>query len=287
MRLARLAPLILVAVASAQSQRVAVPVPPLRTGLPERGIDQEWTVRHREDEQGVVRVVASLNHDGRRLLLDWEWFPESPTAKGSRSSMSRIEFDGVITAFTVLRDGAFVLAGEDRGQHPGRTRLERIDVGEAVVDVEQRRITPGEVLARRTLWVGEDPDRHVIAHLARWPGEGPERLVAVLWDEPEVMTFDLASGAWTRVAAARPFGAPGVLEASDLVRTYHQLSIHDHRRFGHMFLLNTRYGCMATEKDRILVLADTDRDGVLDRTLLLDEEGWSREDLSNSKDYVD
>lgn len=281
-----LALLLAAAPTAPQDTRVPVPVPPLREGLPQRGLDDGWVVRHHEDEHGVVRVVGRLNHDGHRLLLNWQWFPEWPTAKGRHSSTSRIEFDGVITSFTVLSDGALVLAGEDRGAHPGHTRLERIDLGVEFVDPEQRTITPGEVISRRTLWVGGAPDKLVIAHLARWPGDGPERLVAVLWDEPEVLAFDLASCTWTRVAAARSFGEPGVVQAPDLVRTYYRLSIRDHFRLGHMLMLNTRYGCVTSEKDRILVLADSDRDGVLDRSLLLDEDGWCREGLSSPEHYV-
>lgn len=276
-RLELLAALLLTSWSVAQDARVPVSVPSYRDGLPSPRIDLTWNLSWCEDDRGVFRTQAHPSASGRGLRLQWQWFPQWPTAKGRRYDSSRIEFDGVLTALSVPEWGVVVAAVAGCETSPGRMRLERIELGPPEFDLQAREIRAGRELARRTLWESEEPGRNVIAQLARWPGEPGTRLIALMWDTPELRAFDMDTGAWSRLAAVRSFGEPGVLEERELTRTYHSLSVRNHRRHGYVLLLNTQRGCFPGKDDQLLMLADVDRDGTLDKGRILSEDDWGAE----------
>jgi hypothetical protein len=270
--------------ASAQDSRAPVPAS-FRTGLPpaEVASQRRALVLRSEDERGLVTVLGSVQPSRREVELEWRYFVGPPAEGRMTTTSSRIAFDGIPTALAALDDGVLIVAGEGRDR---RTRLERIDLGPAEIDAQTPSVRAGEPIARRTLWECDAPGRRVIAHLARLPGEGAPRLAALMWDSPEVVAFDLEAKTCSRLAALHASGEVGVLEVPELASTYHTLSVRNHRRHGYVLLLGTAAFDVVREDDRTLVLVDGDRNGTLDRRMLLDAEGWIREGFADEESYV-
>ena len=268
-----------------QDARVPVHAEVRREGLPPAlvAMERRMLVRFREDEHSWLRVYANVDPSTQKVELEWRRCGDTSQPYRIRTRSSRIVFEGIPTALVGFGDGVLLVAGE---AFDGHTVVERIELGEDSVDPETERPVPAEVTTRRVIYRSPERGHPVIAHFCGLAGRSGKEVTALTWDTSEVLAFDPAAGTFRVLASPAPSGAPGALYAPDLARTYHSISSRDHREKGYMLWLGTAMYDFSTDRDRVLVLVDGDRDGVFERSMLLDDEGWAREDLGNSKDYV-
>lgn len=73
----------------------------------------------------------------------------------------------------------------------------------------------------------------------------------------------------------------------ELARTCSGLDVREHPEHGVLVVSRTATVDELGAEDRALVLVDGDRDGILDRSMLLDAEGWRREGISDAEGTED
>jgi hypothetical protein len=264
-----------------QEARVPVVLPPQRSGLPPTS-DAVFRMRMLETERSWIDVEAYVHPLSNSLKLGWSHCPDGSRNR-YRTSTSSHGFPGTPTALVPFGDRTLLVAGVAQDGH---TIIERIGFGVPDVDPRTQVLIPGKPTAWERIYRSPEPGRPVIARFCGLPGKRGREVAALTWDSSEVLAFDPQTGSFRRLVVPIPCGEAGVLVVPELSRTYHSISSRDHRERGHMLWLGTAQYDFIGDDDRTLVLIDRDRDGVFDRSLLLDSEGWAREDLSNSKHYV-
>jgi hypothetical protein len=265
-----------------QDARVPVEIGVQRAGLPP-WTESRFLVRFEQDERGWLRVLAEIPPSAGRVRLEWRYARDPEDPERIRSTSSSIEVQGTPTALVPFGENGLLVAcmADD-----GHTVIERIELGPETMGPETNRLEPGAVKARGVVYRSHEPHHPVIAHFCGLHGRSGKEVTALTWDTSEVLAFDPEAGSFRVLASPRSRPEPGALFAPDLARTYHSISSRDHREQGYMLWLGTAQYDFVGEQDRTLVLIDGDRDGRFDRSMLLDSEGWAREDLSNSENYV-
>lgn len=264
-----------------QEARAPVALPPQRSGLPPTS-DAVFRMRMLETERSWIDVKAYVHPLSNSLKLGWIHCPDV-SGNRYRTRTSSHGFPGTPTALVPLGDRTLLVAGVAQDGH---TIIERIGFGVPDVDPRTQLPIPGKPTAWERIYRSEEPGRTVIARFCGLHGRSGKEVTALTWDTSEVLAFDPVAGSFRVLASPRSSSASGALFAPDLARTYHWISSRDHRVRGYMLWLSTAQYDFIGDDDRTLVLIDADRDGVFDRSLLLDSEGWAREDLSNSEHYV-
>jgi hypothetical protein len=229
-------------------------MPPLEVLFPHEGM--EWSGCPVTFEGGgSARFFQGL---GKRLVRGvWE--------RGSSSGSDEYPTQYVPTTLLAPSPDSLLVAGK---RDDGRTVIELWTFDASVLP--PRRIA-------RTLYDEAREGRDMVALLLRVPGSGRSCLVQ-FWDSRDLYEMTLDSPASLRLLAS-PTPKPGALTVPPLRRSFDQVWSADHVSRGFVYQLGTE------SPEPSLILVDADRDGRLDRYVLVSSAEWGESGWGDGTAY--
>lgn len=238
-------------------------------GIPPRDLWSTGAASYRYPAN--LEAVMRYDTPGKSVSLFWR----SVTGVAAEQ---QIALDYFPTRAIFLSDGRLCVAGK-RGR--GATTLDLLEIvpPSRVQDLYTlpRNLDASATKSVTTVFearqVGQDMVRLVNENMTN-----PDWLFVQFWDSRDLYSLDLTSGAVTLVAS--PTAQGSAIHAPSLVVDYSVINRRDHIRSGYLYIMALESGGAP-----IVVLVDSDRDGVLDDCLELTAGEWGSQGYGDAANY--
>jgi len=228
---------------------------------------------------GSIKATVRVRTDTKKVKIGWRIFTAFPDLMSGIETHTQ-EFTPTYWPTYACGAGpdAIYVAGRNG---LGRTVLERWDFDTSGLGAPGPGFQPAPRVTVTVLLNEAVPGRDTIAQMRKMLHD-PTVLMVRYLDSRDVYAFDTVTLTQTQIAGPGPTEPLGVLLDSGLAGKFSPLIGRDHVQYGYVYMFGQPH---SKSNGVTLVLFDSNRDGVLDGSIPLDQAGWAAGDWSNPENY--